>query len=110
MRDPCPYCRLPRVALSRRDAFTNHVVRDIREHDCPTFSMPPRLTGERTDTSFIREARNRPEALAAWRAAERPRGDDRAVTCGTCRTQVGIGYEDWRRHLIECPPTVEVRP
>lgn len=67
MRDPCPYCNLPGVAYSRVDHKTREIVRDIRDHACPAWATPPVLPSEPTDTSFIREGRNNPEAVRAYR-------------------------------------------
>jgi hypothetical protein len=59
------------VALSRVDAQTKEIVRDIREHHCPSWAPKPALTVEPTDTSFIREAWNTPEALERWHRSNR---------------------------------------
>lgn len=67
MRDPCPYCGMPGVSRSRLDGWTREIVRDTRDHACAAWDSPPVLPSERTDTSFIRAARNTPEALAAYR-------------------------------------------
>ncbi len=70
-RDPCPYCGMQNVALSRVDAQTKEIVRDIREHHCPAWAPKPALTHEPTDTTFLREARNTPEGLKRWREGNR---------------------------------------
>jgi hypothetical protein len=67
MRDPCPHCGLPNVTLPRVDRWTREIVNDIRDHKCPAYATPPALTREPTDTTFMREARNSPEALKSWR-------------------------------------------
>lgn len=66
MRDPCPYCGLRGISLSSVDRYTREIVRDIKDHDCPAWASKPALTSEPTDTTFIREAWNTPEALKAW--------------------------------------------
>ncbi len=70
-RDPCPYCGMQNVALARVDAQTKEIVRDIREHHCPSWAPKPALTREPTDTTFLREARNTPEGLKRWREGNR---------------------------------------
>ncbi len=102
-RDPCPYCGMPGIALGRRDAFTNQLVRDIKEHDCPAWAPKPPLDPTPTDTSFIRESWNTTEALARWRNSLRSQGDD-TVICGICDQRVGIAYDEWAAHLQTCPP------
>jgi len=67
LRDRCPYCGLPQVALSRFDPWSREIVRDIRRHDCPAWAEQPALPSGPTDVSFIREARNTAEGLAAYR-------------------------------------------
>ncbi len=66
-RDPCPYCGMPGIARPYVDAMTREVVRDIKEHDCPSFAKKPALDRTPTGTTFIREARNTAEGLARWR-------------------------------------------
>jgi hypothetical protein len=70
-RDPCPYCGMQNVALARVDAQTKEIVRDIREHHCPSWAPKPALTREPTDTTFLRDARNTPEGLKRWREGNR---------------------------------------
>jgi hypothetical protein len=70
-RDPCPYCGMPGIALSRVDRKTEEIVREIKEHTCPSWAPKPALDRTPTDTSFIREARNTPEALLLWRRSVR---------------------------------------
>ncbi len=107
-RDPCPYCGMQNIALSRVDPQTKEIVRDIREHDCPAWAPKPALDRTPTDTSFIREARNTAEGLARWRQYNKDtRIKSTHVTCGICKARVGIGYEDWVRHLRVCGPTAE---
>ncbi len=103
-RDPCPYCGMQNIALSRVDPWINQEVRDIKEHDCSYWAPKPPLDPEPTDTSFIREARNTPEGLKAWRESLRPKGTDQEATCGICDQRVGIAYDEWVRHLQTCPP------
>lgn len=67
MRDPCPWCGLPGMALSRVDAMTRQIVRDIKDHNCPAWAVPPPLSIIPTDTTFIREGRNTEEGLAIYR-------------------------------------------
>lgn len=67
MRDPCPYCGLPGIALSRFDAWTREIVRDVKEHACYGWAPKEILPSEPTDTSFIREAWNTEEGLRLWR-------------------------------------------
>ncbi len=105
-RDPCPYCGMPGISLGSRDGMTGELVHDIKEHSCPQWAPKPALDPTPTDTSFIREARNTPDALARWRESLKPRGMDMTVTCGICDAVVGIGYEDWKEHLETC--TAEV--
>jgi hypothetical protein len=107
-RDPCPYCGMPGIALSRVDFKTEEIVRDIKEHSCPEWAPKPMLTREPTDTSFIREARNTAQGLEAWRRSMRKPGPPADATCGICRTRVTDGYEGWTRHLKVCGPTAEV--
>jgi hypothetical protein len=71
MRDPCPYCGLPRISYSRIDPWTRQILRDIKDHNCPEWERPPVLSSVPTDTSFIREAGNSPEGLALYRKALR---------------------------------------
>jgi hypothetical protein len=107
-RDPCPYCGMQNVALARVDHKTEEIVRDIREHDCPAWAPKPVLDRTPTDTSFIREARNTPEGLVAWKRSMRKPGQPADATCGICRQRVAGGYEGWTRHLRACGPTAEV--
>jgi hypothetical protein len=71
VRDPCPYCGLPDVSWSSVDFVTKEIVRDIRDHACPYWAPVAPLPAGQTDVSFIREARNTAQALAAWRKAIR---------------------------------------
>jgi hypothetical protein len=62
----CPYCRLPGMMREYRDGWTGELLRDVRNHNCPDFAPVPALTIKPTDTSFINEARNSVEGLAAY--------------------------------------------
>lgn len=67
MKGPCPYCGTPYVTRTHLDAFTRQLLHEIDDHECPRWAPKPALDPEPTDTSFIREARNSPEGLAAYR-------------------------------------------
>ena len=58
---------MPNVMFARIDGYTREMIHDIRDHPCPSFVPKPVLSSEPTDTSFIREARNRSDAVEAWR-------------------------------------------